>query len=276
LEQHAVGRAARRCRRGRARCAGRREKWAELLLSDARGGITLRRFHEQTYHTGSYGGQSKDARFGFDETLLAPYLQQEARLLFEEVVAEGGGIAAILTKPVAFVNEHTAPFYGLTGITGAELQRVSLDPSLRAGLLTQVGFLAQTGARTLTDPVHRGLTVLKQVLCDDPDPPPPVDIQTPAVESGMTTRATYEQVTACGPGCHDTLINPPDQDLGVDAGCGHAAGGLMCLTAAKADGHNIEKALAMGESIESHRARAAAAGRRAAHAARRRALQLPR
>jgi hypothetical protein len=130
-------------------------------------------------------------------------------LFFEEVVTEGGGIAAILTKPVAFVNEHTAPFYGLTGITGAELQRVSLDPSLRAGLLTQVGFLAQTGARTLTDPVHRGLTVLRQVLCDDPDPPPPVDIQTPAVPPGMTTRATYEQVTACGPGCHDTLINPP-------------------------------------------------------------------
>jgi hypothetical protein len=41
------------------------------------------------------------------------------------------------------------------------------------------------------------------------------------------------------------------QDLGVDAGCGHAAGGLVCLTAAKADGHNIEKALAMGESIDS-------------------------
>jgi hypothetical protein len=185
------------------------KKWAELLLADSRGATTLRRFHEQTYHTGSYGGQSKDDRFGFDEALLGPYLQQEARLFFEEVVAEDGGIAAILTKPVAFVNAQTAPFYGLTGITGAELRRVSLDPAVRAGLLTQLGFLAQTGARTLTDPVHRGLTVLKQVLCDDPDPPPPVDIQTPAVAPGMTTRATYEQVTACGPGCHDTLINPP-------------------------------------------------------------------
>jgi hypothetical protein len=50
---------------------------------------------------------------------------------------------------------------------------------------------------------------LKQVLCDDPDPPPPINIQTPTVPPGMTTRATYEQATACGPGCHDTLINPP-------------------------------------------------------------------
>jgi hypothetical protein len=185
------------------------QKWAEALLSDERGATTLRLFHEQTYHTGAYGGQSKDDRFGFDAAVLGPFLQEEARLFFDEVVAEGGGIRALLTQPVAFVNAQTAPFYGLSEMTGTELQRVSLNPAERAGLLTQLGFLAQTGARTLTDPVHRGLTVLKQVLCDDPDPPPPVNIQTPTVAPGMTTRATYEQATACGPGCHDTLINPP-------------------------------------------------------------------
>jgi hypothetical protein len=185
------------------------KKWAEALLSDARGATTLRLFHEQTYHTDMYGNQSKDDRFGFDATALAPHLQQEARLFFDEVVAEGGGIRAILTKPVAFVNAQTAAFYGLTGVTGTELQRMSLNPAERAGLLTQLGFLAQTGARTLTDPVHRGLTVLRQLLCDDPDPPPPISIKTPTVPPGATTRATYEQATACGPGCHDTLINPP-------------------------------------------------------------------
>ncbi|HEX3594534.1 MAG TPA: DUF1552 domain-containing protein [Polyangiaceae bacterium] len=36
----------------------------------------------------------------------------------------------------------------------------------------------------------------------------------------------------------------------VDAGCGHSQGGLLCLTASKADGKNIEKALALGESID--------------------------
>ena len=38
--------------------------------------------------------------------------------------------------------------------------------------------------------------------------------------------------------------------LGVDVGCGHSMGGLLCLTAAKPDGKNIEKALALGESID--------------------------
>jgi hypothetical protein len=36
----------------------------------------------------------------------------------------------------------------------------------------------------------------------------------------------------------------------VDAGCGHSQGGLLCLTASHADGKNIEKALAVGESID--------------------------
>jgi hypothetical protein len=35
-----------------------------------------------------------------------------------------------------------------------------------------------------------------------------------------------------------------------DAGCGHSSGGLLCLTASRADGNNVEKAVAMGESID--------------------------
>ena len=179
------------------------------MLADARAASTLARFHLQTFRTGVYGSQSKDERFAFDATTLAPALQEESRLFFADIVAQGGGIRDILTKPVGYVNEQTAPFYGLTGITGTQLQKVALDPSQRAGLLTQVGFLAQMANRTLTDPVHRGLAVLRQVLCDDPDPPPPIDIKTPTVPPGMTTRETYEKATACGVGCHDTLINPP-------------------------------------------------------------------
>jgi hypothetical protein len=40
-----------------------------------------------------------------------------------------------------------------------------------------------------------------------------------------------------------------------DAGCGHSSGGLLCLTAARANGKNIEKALATGESIDNRIAR---------------------
>jgi hypothetical protein len=180
---------------------------ATSMLADPRGAEALTRFHEQTFRTGVFGSQGKDPKFNFDP--VAPQLADEARLFFNDIIASGGGIRDILTRPVAFVNEQSAPFYGLTGVTGSELRKVDLDPARRVGLLMQVGFLSQTGARTLTDPVHRGLAVLKEVLCDDPDPPPPIDITTPVVMPGMTTRQTYEAATACGAGCHNTLINPP-------------------------------------------------------------------
>lgn len=41
----------------------------------------------------------------------------------------------------------------------------------------------------------------------------------------------------------------------VDSGCGHSLGGLLCLTASKANGKNVEKALAVGESIDNRIAR---------------------
>ncbi|MFT3925039.1 MAG: DUF1552 domain-containing protein [Myxococcales bacterium] len=41
----------------------------------------------------------------------------------------------------------------------------------------------------------------------------------------------------------------------ADAGCGHSQGGLLCLTASRTDGKNVEKALAMGESIDNRLAR---------------------
>ena len=182
---------------------------AMSMLDDPRAANMLQRFHEQTFHTSGYGSQSKDARFNFDSVALTPVLQEESRRFFADIAAEGGGIRQILTKPVAYVNEQTALFYGLTGVTGSEVRRVDLDPARRAGLLMQLGYLSQTANRTLTDPVHRGLGILKEVLCDDPDPPPPINIQTPTVPVGATTRETYEKATACGVGCHDTLINPP-------------------------------------------------------------------
>ncbi|HKY39300.1 MAG TPA: DUF1592 domain-containing protein [Polyangiaceae bacterium] len=89
--------------------------------------VDLFNLETATALSGVYGSQSKDDRFGFDGAVLAPFLQQEARLFFDEIVADGGGIRALLTKPVAFVNAQTAPFYGLAGITGTDLQRVDLS-----------------------------------------------------------------------------------------------------------------------------------------------------
>jgi hypothetical protein len=196
--------------------AGRKElatkdgvlSWAQKMVADPRAKDALLSFHEQLFGTSGYGTQSKDPMFSFDATALQPALVAEPRMFFDEIVIQQNkGIRELLTTPVAYVNATTAPLYGLSGITGTDLQRATLDPSRRAGLFTQIGFLSQMAGRVLTDPVHRGLTVLRKVLCDEPDPPPAM-FMPPTPEAGKTTRQIYEAKTACGVGCHDILINP--------------------------------------------------------------------
>jgi hypothetical protein len=184
-------------------------RWAEQMLADARARQTVLAFHEQTFLVASYGTQAKDPALGVDAEALAPALREEARRFFDQVVLEEqGGIAQLLTEPLAFVNEATAPLYGLSDVTGAELQARELDPSERVGLLMQLGFLTKNATRNASDPVHRGLLVLRKILCDEPDPPP-MAFDLPVVEPGQTTREAYEQATACGLSCHGSLINPP-------------------------------------------------------------------
>ena len=185
-------------------------RWAQKLLDDPRANDVLIGFHAQTFQIESYGTQDKDPSLGFDAAALAPTLRDEARRFLELVVVQkGGGIGAVLTDPTVFVNEDTARLYGLAGITGKPLQPRMVDPAQRVGLLSQVGFLSKNATRAGTDPVHRGLTVVRKVLCDEPDPPP-MTFMLPGPMQGLTTREVYEKTTgACGGSCHRELINPP-------------------------------------------------------------------
>jgi hypothetical protein len=183
-------------------------RWAQKLLDSPRAREILVSFHEETFAIAGYGTQAKEPSLGFDADALADTLREEARSFFGHVIDGAGGIEQLLTEPLAFVNEDTAPFYGLSGVTGKALRQQPLDADQRAGLLTQLGFLSKNATRSGTDPVHRGLVVLRKVLCDDPDPPP-MAFDVPAPEAGLTTRKLYEKATACGASCHGSLINPP-------------------------------------------------------------------
>jgi hypothetical protein len=186
------------------------ENWARKALTDMRAASTLVNFHSQLFHVDQLGTTEKSKTlFPNFTTALSSVLQQEARLFFEEVtVSRNAGIAGILTAPVTFVNEKTAPFYGLD-IKGSELQRVDLDPSKRAGFLTHVGFLSHLGTQTQSDPIRRGATIYTELLCQEliqPDNVPAL----PASKAGESNRERVEASTSVLPcsSCHEPYINP--------------------------------------------------------------------
>jgi len=76
-----------------------------------------------------------------------------------------GTIVDLFTSPVSYVDATLAKVYGVAAPTAAGLTRVELDPAQRAGLFTQLAFLAGHADALDGSPIHRGAYVQKRVLC---------------------------------------------------------------------------------------------------------------
>ena len=186
---------------------------ARRLVATPAARDTVRDFHHQWLQMDAYAN-----RLTKDPTLyptvtpgLAPTLVAELERFVGAVTFDlGKGFPSLVTAPFTFVNQTTAPLYGLAGITGDALERVDLDPTQRAGLFTRLGFLAVNAYSNQSSPIHRGAFIQRSVLCATiPDPPPNVP-QLPPLGATQTTRQEVDLHTApaaCA-GCHHAIINP--------------------------------------------------------------------
>jgi hypothetical protein len=89
-----------------------------------------------------------------------------------------GKLATLLTAPVGFVRESTAPFYDLTDVKGTTMVRKELNVAQRAGVFTQLAFLSVHATSSGSHPTKRGTVVWRDLLCGAlgklPDNVPPV------------------------------------------------------------------------------------------------------
>ncbi len=98
----------------------------------------------------------------------------ETRLFFEEVLKNDLSVTNFVDADFTFVNERLATHYGIEGVKGAAMRRVSLRPgSHRGGVLTMASVLKVTANGSYTHPVQRGVWVLRNILGKPPEPPPP-------------------------------------------------------------------------------------------------------
>jgi hypothetical protein len=119
-----------------------------------------------------------------------------------------GTLKTLYTAPYAFVNKDLAAIYGVVGPESG-FAKVNLDPSQRAGIFTQVSFLAGIEDSVADNPVYRGLAIYTKALCGYVEAPkfnpPPVNFMTAA-----TTRQAYDAhgSSACARSCHQ-MFDPP-------------------------------------------------------------------
>ncbi|MEM6787280.1 MAG: DUF1592 domain-containing protein [Myxococcota bacterium] len=186
----------------------------ERMLGDDRAVTVFTRVLSQAMGVYRYGNIGPNpALFPDVPDDLSALAIDELAAMMRDAFVNGGTYRDILLEPRAFVNDQTAPLYGLdTASLTSEFEPVSLPAAERRGLLTSVGFLTSNSSSANPDPIHRGLFIAQRLLCIDVSAPPGEIPPLPTPEPDQTNREAIEIVTEqpntnCA-NCHQRYINP--------------------------------------------------------------------
>jgi hypothetical protein len=137
-------------------------------------------------------------------------LRKESEMLFNHLLKENLPVLEFLTADYTFLNDKLARYYGMQGVKGDKLQKVSLAGTPRGGILTHGSILTLTSNPTRTSPVKRGKYLLENILGTPPPPAPggvpPLD-EKQARFGNLTLRqqfAEHRSNPSCA-GCHAFL-----------------------------------------------------------------------
>jgi mono/diheme cytochrome c family protein len=124
---------------------------------------------------------------------------------FRDVLLRNGSLREFLDSDWTLLNERLANHYGILGVRGEAMRRVSLKPEdHRGGLLTQGAILSLTSDGTRHRPVHRGVWLLESIV-GKASPVPPANVpalNTPAPNARKTTVREKLELHRSDPNCN--------------------------------------------------------------------------
>ena len=181
---------------------------AERMLDDPRARESIGAFHVQWLGLDHLEDAFKDPAVypEFSDDLADAMVDETRRFASLTVLQGDGRLETLLTASHSYLTEPLFELYGVeqpaSFVPGMP---VDLDPSERAGLITQAAFLTEHALTNQSGPIQRGVEIRNQFFCDPPPPPPPdANVEPPAPDPNSTTREIFEQHTsepACA-GCH--------------------------------------------------------------------------
>src|SRR5690606_4834508 len=112
-----------------------------------------------------------------------------------------GTFTDLLTSSAGFVNEATAPIYGLNAADfDSSLSPVEFAPGERPGFLTRVGFLSSFSHYDSTAPMLRGAYIATNIVDVNPGPPNP-DVMLPSLPGEFTTNRERSEAAVAAAAC---------------------------------------------------------------------------
>ena len=148
---------------------------------------------------------------GFD-TIVQYSMLDETHKFLQAMLDQNLSVKHLIDSDFTFLNSRLAKYYGIAGVDGDEMRKVSLsnDPH-RGGLITQGAILKVTANGTTTSPVIRGVWISERLLGEEiPPPPENVSAIEPDIRGAKTIReqlAKHINDPSCS-SCH-VKMDPP-------------------------------------------------------------------
>ncbi|MBT7740313.1 MAG: DUF1588 domain-containing protein [Opitutae bacterium] len=126
--------------------------------------------------------------------LLNHYLPLETEAYLDHLIRENLPIGRLIDSDFSFLNQRLAQHYGIPGIYGQNLRKVSFEPKVpRGGLLTMGSVLKVTADGFDTSPILRGAWISKNIAGNTLSPPPE-DVEVIEPEHGKDAATLREQI----------------------------------------------------------------------------------
>ena len=136
---------------------------------------------------------------------------EETRLFVQELLNRNLPARTLIDSDFTFLNERLAKHYGIPGVNGVAMRKVTLPKdSVRGGIMTQASVLKVTANGTTTSPVLRGVWIIERILGYRIIQPAGVPAIEPDIRGAVTIRQQLDRHRAdptCA-SCHRT-IDPP-------------------------------------------------------------------
>lgn len=152
------------------------ESQVERMLSDKRSWRFVQQFTDQWLDLGAVDRVAVNPQFYEDwDDELKPWMQQETRQFFGEILCEDLSALNLLDSDFAMLNAPLSRFYGIAnGPRGTSYERVQLPPdSQRGGLLGHASMLLGNSTGEDSHPILRAVWIRQRLLNDPPASPPP-------------------------------------------------------------------------------------------------------
>jgi mono/diheme cytochrome c family protein len=137
--------------------------------------------------------QPDPGRFPNYTPSLRDAMYKETISFFASLLHDNASLLGMLDADYTYLNEELARHYGIEGVAGPQMRRVSLMDRRRGGVLTMASVLTLTSFPQRTSPVLRGKWVLSEILGAPPAPPPPDAGGLPADDAPTKEGLTFRQ-----------------------------------------------------------------------------------